>query len=210
MKLDQDGQPQSSWNHERRSTRDVSEMLGLVRGLLADGVINETEVRLLHEWAQVHHDAVHEWPGSKVYERLESIFADNRVDEEEITDLRELLEELVGGESGMISGQQAATTLPLDKPAPKIEFRDRLFVFTGKCAFGPRKACEQVVASFGGKCHSGVTKETNYIVVGTFGSRDWQQSSHGTKILRAVEYRDRGLPVAIVSEEHWATSLPIT
>jgi len=45
-------------------------------------------------------------------------------------------------------------------------------------------------------------------VLGTFGSRDWVHTSFGRKIETAIRYRDKGAPIAIVSEDHWAASLP--
>ncbi len=38
-------------------------------------------------------------------------------------------------------------------------------------------------------------------------SRDWVQTSYGTKILKAQEYRDRYGTPAIVSERHWVAHL---
>jgi hypothetical protein len=59
-------------------------------------------------------------------------------------------------------------------------------VFTGKFAFGPRRVCEAAVEALGGRAGSSVTRVTNYLVIGTFGSRDWIHTSHGRKIEQAV------------------------
>jgi len=48
-----------------------------------------------------------------------------------------------------------------------------------------------------------VTRRTNSLVIGPIASRAWLESTHGRKILRAVELRSEGLPVRIVSEEAW-------
>jgi hypothetical protein len=50
--------------------------------------------------------------------------------------------------------------------------------------------------------------ETNYVVIGTFGSRDWVHTSFGRKIEKAVDYRTKGYPLAIITEDHWAAQLP--
>jgi BRCA1 C Terminus (BRCT) domain len=208
MMLDPDGQPVNlAWNRARRTERDICELLGLAKGLLADGMVTEAESALLRDWIGRHPDAYDYWPINTLYQRLERAFADGTIDEAERLDLAELLECLVGGKAGVIAGADAATELPLDRPPPKIMWPASIFVFTGKFAFGPRKACERQVHNLGGQCEVSVTQRTNYLIVGTFGSRDWVHTSFGRKIEKAVTYKRAGQRLAIISEDHWAGSL---
>ena len=78
----------------------------------------------------------------------------------------------------------------------------------GSLRSGPRKECERQVHSLGGRCEESVTQQTNYLIVGTFGSRDWAHTSFGRKIEKAVAYRRSGMGLAIISEDHWAGLLP--
>ncbi len=130
------------------------------------------------------------------------------MDDAERKDLAGLLSSIVGGKTGIIAGEDAATDLPVDHPAPAITWPDSVFVFTGNFAFGPRAECERQVTQLGGVCERGVTRRTNFLVTGTFGSRDWVHTSFGRKIEKAVQYRDAGLPLAIVAEDHWTAALP--
>jgi hypothetical protein len=207
--INEDGQPLNTrFNAGRRTDRDISEMLGLVKGVLSDGRILPEEVTLLYDWVNSHPDVTSTWPGDILSNRLHRIFQDGKVTEDERSDLFELLTELVGGKAGIICGENAATALPLDVPPPEIQFKKMTFVLTGKFAFGPRKACEDFVNQAGGICESSVTQRTNYLIIGTFGSRDWVQSSHGRKIEKAMEYKNKGFSISIVGEDHWASSLP--
>lgn len=206
--LDPHGQPYNMhFNRGRRTERDLSELLGLAKGVLADGVVSAQEAELIRVWVENHGDAAARWPINALHDRLARIFQDGRVDEEERTELAELLTALVGGEAGIIGGADAATDLPIDTPPPVIAWPDSVFVFTGKFAFGPRTECERSAARLGGRCESHVTRRTNYLVIGTFGSRDWAQTSFGRKIEAAVRLRMEGHPLAIVSEDYWAGSL---
>ncbi len=63
------------------------------------------------------------------------------------------------------------------------------------------------VQARGGKSGKDVTRETSYLVIGTFGSRDWVHTSFGRKIEKAVEYRTSGYGLHIVAEDHWAAAL---
>ena len=205
--LDAHGQPNPAYNHLARHSRDISEMIGIVRGILYDGVVSEHEIRGLRDWAGRRPEVVSQWPGSILYERLCSILEDDVVTADERRDLAELLTDLVGGEVRMIGGQVGATTLPIDQPVPVIEIPDRVFVMTGRFAFGPRPVCVEATKSVGGWCENNVTLRTDYVVIGTFSSRDWKVSTFGNKIEKAIDYRTRHGHPAIVSEDVWAAAI---
>lgn len=202
------GQPDPPYNQSRRVDRDLAEMLGVVKGVLADGVVTTKEAKKLQEWCVAHPDVADAWPGSALVQRLQEVFADGEIDEGERLYLVEVLHDLVGGEAGVLLGSSTPTHLPLNDPPPLIEVPDRVFVFTGRFAFGPRNACTEATKALGGWVEPRITTHTDYLVVGTFGSRDWVQSSHGRKIEKAVEYRDeKGHPLAILGEDHWARAV---
>lgn len=200
------GDPDPSINVEHRIRRDTSEMLGLAKGILFDGVVTEEEAMGLMNWADERPDFAMAWPGNVIYRRLRKIFDDGHASDEEREDLRALLEELVG-EGGTVGGETATTGLPLDDPVPIIELPDRVFAFTGRFAYGTRKACEEAVRRNGGWVEPRVTKRTDFLVIGTFASRDWLHTNYGRKIEKAVAYRDADGFLRIVSEEHWAGHL---
>lgn len=207
MDLDPHGQPYAPVNAPRRTVRDLSEMLGVVKGVLFDGAVSEQEARALHDWIGAHGDVMREWPGSVLGDRLERIFRDGTITEMERRDLHDLLEDLVGGVAGVVCGLTAPTDLPICSPPPEVEITDRVFVFTGRFAIGPRAACEEAVKRVGGWPEPSITQRTDFLVIGTFASRDWRTSSMGTKILKAVEYREKFGHPRIIAEDHWAAQL---
>jgi hypothetical protein len=207
-KLDPHGQPLNvRFNRARRTERDVCELLGLARGLLADGTITETEAALLRDWLGRHQDAIEHWAVRTIHDRLMHHFEDGVIDEAERGDLKRLLDQLVSGELSAACDTDAATTLPLDQPPPTIEWVGMTYVFTGQFAFGPRRDCEREVEKRGGMCAGNITKRTGFLVIGTFGSRDWVHTAFGRKIEKAVSYREAGVPLRIVAEDHWVGRL---
>ncbi len=206
--LDAHGQPLNDrFNAARRHERDISELLGMAKGMLADGVVNDAEADFLRTWGTNHPEAMSKWPASLVFSRLQQLYADGRIDEDERQELHELLNALVGGTLSIVLGQDAASSLPLDDPPPTIAWPNEVYVFTGKFAYATRHVCECEVLNRGGSCDDNVTRRTTYLVLGTFGSRDWRQTSYGRKIERAIELRASGIPLRIVGEDHWAASL---
>jgi NAD-dependent DNA ligase len=205
---DPHGQPFNvKFNRARRAERDLCELLGLARGLLADGVVTADEATLLPEWVARHEDALDHWAVRTDHIRLSAHFEVGVIDEEERADLKLLLDSLVGGELSAVCDADAATTLPLDQSPPTIEWSGQIYVFTGKFAWGTRQDCEREVVNRGGTCDPNVTKRTAFLVIGTFGSRDWVHTAFGRKIDKAVSYRQAGASLRIVAEDHWANSL---
>jgi NAD-dependent DNA ligase len=205
--LDENGQPANlSVNAGRRSARSVDEVLGFLKGILADGNVQESEIRALDRWlcANAEND---EWPIGVLVTRLNQVMADDRVDPDEIEDLRELFSKITAVGVDVPPFENASTQLPLTQPAPTIIYPGRIFVFTGRFVFGTRKSCQRAVMERGGACQDSITRETSYLVIGEVGSRDWIHTTHGRKIEKAVEYVDRGCPIDIVAEEHWVRSI---
>ena len=101
--------------------------------------------------------------------------------------------------------ENLSTSLPLCMPQPHpLLFANQQFVVTGKFAYGARTAVFEAIAALGGlPTDSAPTKTTNCVVIGVFASRDWINTSHGRKIEKAVQLREKGTGINIVSEEHW-------
>ncbi len=98
---------------------------------------------------------------------------------------------------------------PFDNPQPIVEFEKRSFIFTGKFAFGSRKACQDAVTERGGFAPSqkSISPAIDYLIVGTEGSKVWKRGSYGNKIEAAILLRREFGAPAIISEEHWVSYL---
>jgi DNA polymerase III epsilon subunit-like protein len=71
--------------------RSVQELVGVCRGIIADGKITTAEVTFLSKWLQ---DAgtITEWPATEIAQSVEKITADGRITKEEKTELLNLLQ----------------------------------------------------------------------------------------------------------------------
>lgn len=190
LQYDTQNQPPSKVNSWRRTDRSIHELIGIARGMLADGHVCADEVNSLVGWLDANKDATMVFPRSVLAERLSRICDDGRIDPDEICNLQTVLQQMAGGV--LHTGMLLASTLPLNDPPPPIVYDGRLFGLTGHFAFGPRRICEGAIVAHGGRCASAVTMQTHYLVVGTFSSRDWTQSVYGRKIEKAVKLRAAG------------------
>lgn len=192
-------------NNDRLQSRQVDELIGLARGLVADGSINPGEVEFLRSWLVTNLAVAHQPLIATLYDRVQGILADGQVDAEECADLFAALTNFTAG--GAELGEAArSTTLPLCNPAPSLRFDGATYCFTGTFSYGQRKHCEQATAVRGASSGS-LTKRTNFLVIGSYATESWKHSSFGNKILKAVEMRNAGAPIRIVSEAHWTTFL---
>lgn len=188
--------------HRRIATRNMHELIGMCRMILADGAIDDAEAQCLLDWMQASFQAVQEWPGNILYERIINAMVDGHLDPEEESQLLDVIHKVAGG-SPTQDAPRISGAIPFDDPAPAILFPRRSFVLTGQFVFGSRKIVAAAIEERGGAIAPGCSRKTDYLVIGTFGSEEWLHSTHGTKIVKAVELRESGKRPAIVSERHW-------
>lgn len=206
-KLDADDQPPRAINAARIFERGMDELLGACRFVLSDGAVTEQEAQSLLDMLQANVELRSKWPADRLFKRLREMLVDRILDVEEQSELLLLLSDLTGhaGAAGT-DGVVMSTPLPLCSPPPDVNFTDHAFCLTGKFIYGTRKQCQAEVLQRGGGLHDHPTLTTSYLVVGAVASRDWIHSSYGRKIEKAVEYRSRGVPLRIISEEHWTAA----
>ncbi|NTE86806.1 BRCT domain-containing protein [Agrobacterium rubi] len=192
-------------SNDRLSSRQVDELIGLARGLIADGAINQQEVEFLQRWLAANEVLSDNPLIGTLYRRVTDILADGHVDQTEMSELLETLGRFANNdfELGEIL---KSTTLPLCSPAPDLTFLGQNYCFTGTFNFGQRKHCEAAVVERGASTGN-LTRKTNVLVVGIYATESWKHSSFGNKIVQASELRNNGQPIAIVSEEHWTKYL---
>ena len=194
------------YGNKRLSDRQIDELIGLAHGLTADGIINQQEAEYLQKWLVAHTEVRTSPITMNLLSRVNAMLADNHLDAEEAAELLETLKGLSGGDFEL-GEVLKSTSLPLDKPLPSVVFSGRHYCFTGTFAYGPRTSCEDAVSQLGGICGS-LTKKTNYLVIGIYATGSWMHSSFGNKVEKAVTMKQEGVPIQIISEEHWRAHMP--
>lgn len=93
--------PQQLSNGERLSRArfndiDIPELIGLCKGVLADGTVNLTEADFIFQWLKQRPDVLEIWPADVLYELLGKVLDDGVLNGEEETELHELLVDITG------------------------------------------------------------------------------------------------------------------
>ncbi len=190
------------FNKKDIQDRQIDTLIGLSKGITANGEVDQAEAEFLQSWlvqnCQSDNPIV-----LNLLNKVSEMLEDGILDEEESSELFSILHSISGDKTEL--GEVSKTsTLPVCDPAPQVEFAGKNFLFTGTCAFGTRKQCQEAIESLGGINSKGVTKKLDYLVLGTYVTDSWAHESFGRKIEKAMEYRESGLPLVIITEEHWA------
>lgn len=194
------------YGRDRISARQIDELIGLARGLCADGVLNDSEIEFLERWLVINADVTGQPLVTQLYQRVSTILSDGFVDEDERREIFDTLNAF-SDTTFELGEVLKPTTLPLCSPPPDVTFAGRRFCFTGTFNFGRRNECQRAVEDHGGFAGN-LTRETDYLVIGAYVTDLWRHSSFGSKIVKAVEMRDhKDVPISIVAEQHWANYL---
>ena len=191
------------FNRKNIQDRQVDTLIGLSKGLIADGKVDQNEAEFLMSWLAQNQGTTSNPIIQNLFNRVETMLSDGILDADESSELLGILRS-ISGESSEIGELAKTSNLPINDPLPPIVFPGSAFLFTGTCAFGTRKDCQAVIDSLGGINLKSVNKTLNYLVLGTYVTDSWAHESFGRKIEKAMEYRSSGVPIIIMTEEHWA------
>ena len=188
---------------KHKTNRAIEHLLGMVTGMVADGQLHDLEIKMLSTWLTTYPEATTQFPGSVIARRVSEVLADGIITEDERAHLLEVLLSLASADFSVTgSAAPEVITLPIDDSVD-INFSDAMICFTGEFLYGTRAACERLVLRLGAQCADNVSKKVNVLVLGTKVSGSWAHTSFGRKIQRAVELRDEGHPIKIISEPRW-------
>lgn len=180
---------------------------GLINGIMADSNLLDTEIKALNNWLNT--SDTQEWPASIISNRVKNVLADGIITEAERENLSELLKQC-GANLFTETGAASSTTIQLGVSEPEaIDPTDRTFCFTGNFISGTREACHEIVVSRGGRAAKSITKKLHYLVLGHFPSRDWITSSYGRKIQQAIQIKEAGHGLMLLTEHAWAKALKL-
>lgn len=191
-----------AFNKKRLHNRSIDELLGICKGTIADGQVNQAEAEFIKNWIKTHEEVLEEFPANILIVRLCDYLEDGVLNSDEAQELLELLRE-VTDENCPAKQVLPLTSLPYDNPLPNLQFNGENYCITGQFALGPRKNVEHEIQLLGGNLiETPQKRRPNTLVVGYFTSRDWVHAAYGRKVEAAIAYRNKGYPVSIISEDH--------
>lgn len=192
-------------NGARLRNRQVDELIGMAKGITADGVIANSELDFLVRWLVANREITQDPLVGALYRQIQAMLGDGVFTDEERQDLLSILRDF--GSHPMEMGEvMLSTAIPFAAPLPVLDFGGKRYCFTGTFNYGKRDDCEAAVSQRGSVAGS-LTKNTDVLVVGHYATESWLHSAYGLKIIKAKGMQDNGHHISIVPEVHWASHL---
>lgn len=98
MKLvERKGQPSTERLPEARfNDIDIPELIGMCKGVMADGTVSLAEAKYIFQWLQQRPGVLGSWPADVLYQLLGKVLQDGMLSEDEQDELTQLLLEITG------------------------------------------------------------------------------------------------------------------
>ncbi|WP_032096034.1 MULTISPECIES: NAD-dependent DNA ligase [unclassified Alteromonas] len=181
----------------------VNQLLGFLSGISADENLNDVEIEALNEMLESNDALTEGWPGNALKLRLDEILADGIIDEEERTDLLNLVK-AVSGQNLMETGLAYGLSADFSTCSTKcIDLKGVRVCFTGAFVSGSRNKQHERAIQLGAEISKSVNKKLDVLVLGSLASRDWKFSSYGRKVEAVLSNRVEGAKTEIINEESW-------
>lgn len=192
-------------NNEKDSDL-VNECLGIISGIAADDILKEEEVNYLINWLSDNKHLLDTYPISAIVEALQP-YTERELTNKEAAELLALFKQITGTQF-METGSTDVHPLHFVAVEPEDFNHDGLRIcFTGTFDKGTRKEVEAIAQALGATTKKDVSKSIDCVIIGTHVSPDWISTSYGRKIQKAIELRDSGHPLVIMTEKYWTTHI---
>ena len=193
---------------KRNMTKALNTLMGMVSGLVCDGVLHDKEILYLSTWLKEYRAIAESYPANIIFKCVHEVLRDGVISQDERA---YLLKELTALSGNDFADTGAALPDPIQAvfdDTPAIVFDKNVFVLTGEFLYGSRNCCHQAIEKRGGIAESNVTRRTNYLVVGSMASADWITANFGRKIQKAATMAESANHnIAIIKEADWAMAL---
>lgn len=186
-------------------TSELQTLQGICHGILSDGVIEDSEVHQLDSWLDKHNFLSTYYPYDEIRSLLTSVLADGIIDDEERKRLFAYFNEFVSITDNkiaktVIDNIQGTKITGICTSDPQVDFDGRTFCFTGISKHAPRKEIAAKIEELGGIFKSGITNNTDYLIVGDNDNPCWAFACYGRKVEKAINLRKEGKNISIIHE----------
>ena len=177
------------------ATLSMQVLMGILEGITCDKMINVLELDSLQQWINDNMHLKGNYPFDTILTTINKVLEDGIVTTDESNELVELFNHFIN---------------PIEKKSNFCsELSGKKICLTGNFVNGTKDDIGELVVKHGGEISSGVTRNTNIVLVGGEGSKDWSYGNFGTKVKKAMELKSKGFDIEILSEEDFLNLIRI-
>ena len=136
-------------------------------------------------------------------QNFSSTLAKNNIEDDNIDNIELIyqnVENLLNYNFPKDDGLSFVHTLPLDNPVPDIQIKKKIFYLTGDF-INDKYYCMEEIELQGGKITRRMENTVNYLLVGSLGFLDWDETPTGKRIKKVLSMKEKGVNIAIISED---------
>lgn len=172
-------------------TKSLQNLQQLLLEITCDDILTESEVFSLKKWIYNNQHLCGNYPFDSVKQSIDKALDDNILTQSELDELLEIFKGL------------SDPCFEFKKTVSKSDYdvNSKNVCLTGNFANGSRKEIQEFLKDQGAIVQDTVTMITDYLIVGSLGSKSWKCGNYGSKIKRAKELQNSGNHIRIIDEE---------
>ncbi len=172
------------------ATLAIQVLFGILDGIACDNVINEHELDTLMRWLKGHMHLSGVYPFDNILATVTDIIEDGTITK---------------SESDALIATIRRFTAPLEVDPrgceqEKVCISGKCFCLSGNFEHGEKSDVGKAIEAVGGVVVTSVSKKTDFLAVGGMGSTEWKFGNYGSKVSKALELQEKGVPITIFSE----------
>lgn len=175
-------------------TKGLQSLKKIIEKITIDNRIELEEIDELNQWLDSNTQLIGNYPFDKIYSIIKNVLEDGKITDDEYNEL-------------MCTFNNFINPLKEEITNCKLNFQDKIFCLTGTFNCGSKDSIEERIIDKGGICAKGVTSKLNYLIVGGAGSDAWKFGNYGGKVQKAMELKEKGQNIEIISEEDFMNNL---
>lgn len=177
-----------------QNTKGLQRLKNIIEKIMSDNKIDNDEINQLDNWLDNNTQLIGNYPFDKIYTITKNVIEDGIITEDEYGELIRVFNEFINPtlEEQLNNG---------------IEFQEKTFCLIGTFNSGSKESVEERIVSKGGICAKNITSKTNYLIVGGAGSDAWKFGNYGGKVQKAMELKEKGQNIEIISEDDFLNYL---
>ena len=170
-------------------TRSLQELEKILIEITKDNILTEDEVFTLKEWLDNNQHLRGEYPFERAASAIEKALDDSIIEPYELNEMLEVFKDITDPD------------FSVKDTSMKIDIVNKKICLTGDFTHGSRSQVSEMLSNKGAVMVTGVSGKTDYLIVGSLGSPNWTNGNYGGKIKKAFEFKDKGKPIQIISED---------
>ena len=183
-------------------TSEIQRLNGMLKGLLADGILTDSEISKMSDWVTENDHLKGCYPFDEIDTLLTSVMADGKIEELEREKLKDFFSafDVSSNATDVLCDSKKLAISGICAMCPNIIFDSKTFCITGESHKATRDQLEVTIEGIGGRVLSGVRNDLDYLIVCAGGNPCWAFSCYGRKVEKAMMYRKKGSRIVIAHE----------